>query len=181
VTEIEAGKLLALAASLFPSHQVARETGHAWALALANEDYGSCRAAAIEVAKRSRFFPAIAEILAEASEIRRAAREANADLQLGPGAKHGSELHHKGRMQITTLRAWFEGLIDTPAMMRESAHIYAEERPFPGDGPQVVDAAEAAIEQLRGKSGPLAPVARRVADQVTRPEDDWGGGVRPSA
>lgn len=181
MTEIEAGKLLALVASLFPSHQVARETGHAWALALANEDYGSCRAAAIEVAKRSRFFPAIAEILAEASEIRRAARESQPNLQLGPGDRFGSDLHRKGRMQITTLRSWFEGLIDTPTMLRSSAHIYAEERPFPGDGPQMLDAVEIAVEQLRGKSGPVAPAAHCVADEVTRPEDDWGGGVRPSA
>ncbi len=179
--EIEAGKLLALAASLFPSQQVPRETGHAWALALRGEDYASCSAAVVEVAKRSKFFPAIAEILAEASEIRRAVRESQPTLQLGPGDRFGSDLHHKGRMQITTLWSWFEGMIDTPTMMRESARIYAEERPFPGDGPQVVDAAEAAVEQLRGKSGPVAPAAHCVADEVTRPEDDWGGGVRPSA
>ena len=95
----------------------------------------------------------------------------------------------KGRRQLDNLRRWISAVeryheqerlrrrgddaapskaqsdeqmhLATVAMLRESARIYAEERPFPVDGGRVQREMENAIQDLRGAPGPLVGTIAR--------------------
>ena len=154
-----------------PRTRLPAEALDAWALILANENYGEIAAAAAEWCREHEQFPTPAELRRFAHD-----RRAHASLPALPESPPSEQETSKARMQFANWRRRFSGGIDTPTMMRESARIYAEERPFAATAQAIAeqDATEAAIAGLRGTAGPLAPTLRRALRHTTaRGGDAW--------
>ncbi len=168
MTEREVGEVLALIYAAYPRERSSEQTIRVFAAGLADMEAAPVRRAAQDWVREQKWPPSLADLRARAQDIQ-AQERVHADterLLLPPGRPTG-DAERKAKLQIANIQGWLKGEIDTAAMMRNAATIYADEPPWPVDGLEVVAAAEDDIERLRGTPGPLGTAIQRAARTAT--------------
>ncbi len=167
MTEREVGEVLALIYAAYPRERSSEQTIQVFVAGLVDMDAAPVREAAQDWVREQRWPPSLADLRTKAQDIQ-AQERARAETErrlLPPGCPTG-DAERKAKLQIANIQAWLRGEIDTAAMIRRSATIYADDPPCPVDGLEVVAEAEDGIERLRGTPGPLAPTIQRGARTV---------------
>lgn len=174
MTSDQSDSLIAMIDSAWPSPRMRDDTRGTYRVALSPLDFGEAAEGVTRLIDTADRLPSIAAVKAATFEVHRE-RTARANFAELPEPDESEDLKRKARMHIANTRRFLAGEIDAATMMRESARIYAEERPFPADGPQVQRDTEDEIAKLRGKAGPLMPALRKALRQPTAPRPDAGG------